>query len=185
MDKVDRIVAENQDVWRTRSSFFSFIKGIIRKGWSRHAVKINLLNKHRQQIPNPNPKGKKKTVWGCECSICHNLHVMSNIEVDHLIEESASLTKISDIQSCVEKLLLVVEDDLRILCKQCHGIVSLATSHGLTFEEAKIEKQVIEFGKKKADAQRFTLTQLNKDVIMPSTAAKRVEMYRQLLKENK
>ena len=28
MDKIDIIVAENQDVWKTRSAFFSWLKGI-------------------------------------------------------------------------------------------------------------------------------------------------------------
>lgn len=183
VDKVDLIVEQNKDVWKTRSAFFSFIKGIIRKGWSRHAVKIKLLNKHRRQIPNPNPRGKKPTVWGCDCSVCGNTFVMSQLEVDHIVEEAASLTKLSDIQSCVEKLLVVVEDDLRIVCKACHNIVSIATSHGLTFEQAKVEKLCIEFGKLKADKQKEALLKLDKNVIMPTTAAKRVEMYRQLIKE--
>ncbi len=96
MDKVDRIIEENSDVWKSRSAFFSFIKGIIRKGWSRHAVKIKLLKKHRKQIPNPNPKGNRPTVWGATCSICNNTHVLSSIEVDHIMEDTASLTKLSD-----------------------------------------------------------------------------------------
>ena len=143
MDKVDRIVQENQDVWKSRSAFFSFLKGLFRRGWSRHPIKIKLLKKHRKQIPNPNPKGKKPTVWGAECSVCHNVFPMNMLEVDHVLEDTASLTKLSDVQSCVEKLLVIVEDDLRIICKNDHATSTLSQRMGISFDEAVIEKKII------------------------------------------
>lgn len=182
MDKVDRIIEENSDVWKTRASFFSFMKGLFRKGWSRHPVKIKLLKKLRKQIPNPNPKGKKETVWGAECSICHETHILSNIEVDHKLEDTATLTKLADVQSCVEKLLVVLEEDLRLVCKQCHSVLTLSQRNGITFEEAQLEQKVILFKKMKANAQFTFLTSLGIDSIMLSTAAKRIDAYRQYLK---
>lgn len=182
MDKVDRIIQENSDVWKSRSSFFSFMKGLFRKGWSRHPVKIKLLKKLRKQIPNPNPKGKKETIWGAECSICHETHILSNIEVDHKLEDTATLTKLSDIQSCVEKLLVVLEEDLRLVCKQCHSVLTLSQRNGITFAEAQLEQKVIAFRKLNATQQKETLTSLGIDSIMLSTAAKRVDTYRNYLK---
>lgn len=160
-DKVDLIVEQYPDVWKTRAAFMSFLKGIIRKGWSRHPVKLILLKKHRKQIPNPNPRGNKPTVWGADCSICKGTFVMSEIETDHHSDEVASLTKIEDIQSCVEKLLVIVEDDLRIVCKGCHSIVSLSQRLGCSFEEAKVRKEVIAFGKLSAESQIDRLKELS------------------------
>lgn len=179
-DKVDRIVAENKEIWKSKAMFFSFIKGLLRRGWMRHPVKIKLINKYRKQIPNPKPKGRKM-VWGAECSICHETHVLSNIEIDHKLEESAILTKLSDIQSCAEKLLVVVEDDLRILCKPCHSIVSLAASHNLTFDEAVIEKKIIALMKDRKKCL-VILEEHGYDTKTLKNEAKRREALRQIFK---
>ena len=183
MDKVDQVVQENSDVWKTKAMFYSFLKGILRKGWSRHPVKLKLLKKHRRQIPNPNPKGKKPTVWGADCTVCGETFIMSQLEVDHRMEETASLTKLSDIQSCVEKLLVVLEEDLRIICKGCHSTHTLSQRQGITFAEAQQEQKVISFKKLNASQQKEKLTQLGISGIMLTTASKRVEAYRQYMKE--
>ena len=183
-DKVDRIVAENKEIWKSKAMFFSFLKGLFRRGWSRHPIKIKLLKKHRKQIPNPNPKGKKPTVWGAECSVCHNVFPMNMLEVDHVLEDTASLTKLSDVQSCVEKLLVIVEDDLRIICKNDHAISTLSQRLGIPLAEAKIEQKVILFRKQNAEKQKKQLQSLGIDSIMP-TSAKRVEQYRNYIKENR
>lgn len=182
-DKVDLIVEQYPHVWKTRAAYMSFLKGIIRKGWSRHPVKLILLNKHRKQIPNPNPRGNKPTVWGAECSICKGMFVMKDVECDHITEETASLTKIEDIQSCVEKLLLVVEDDLRIVCKGCHSIVSLSQRLGCTFEEAKVRQEVIAFGKLSAEAQASKLQSLSLPV--DKTKKARQDRFEQWLKQSR
>lgn len=143
VDKVDRIVAENKEIWKSKAMFFSFIKGIVRRGWVRHPVKIKLINKLRKQIPNPNPKGKKPTVWGATCEICGNDFVIGDMEVDHKQNETANLVQLSDIQSCAEMLLCVVEDDLRLICKGCHSTHSYSQKMGIPFEEAVIEKKII------------------------------------------
>ena len=184
VDKVDRIVAENKEIWKSKAMFFSFLKGLFRRGWSRHPIKIKLLKKHRKQIPNPNPKGKKPTVWGAECSVCHNVFPMNMLEVDHVLEDTASLTKLSDVQSCVEKLLVIVEDDLRIICKNDHATSTLSQRLGIPLAEAKIEQKVILFRKQNAEKQKKQLQSLGIDSIMP-TSAKRVEQYRNYIKENR
>ncbi len=181
-DKVDRIVAENKEIWKSKAMFFSFLKGLFRRGWSRHPIKIKLLKKHRKQIPNPNPKGKKPTVWGAECSVCHEVFPMNMLEVDHVSEDTASLTKLSDVQTCVEKLLVIVEEDLRIICKNDHATATLSQRLGIPLADAKIEQQVILFRKCNAETQKKQLTDLAIPSIMLSTATKRVDAYRNYLK---
>ncbi len=145
MDKVDKIVQESGDVWKTRSAFFVWLKGCLRKSWNRHPSKMKLLKKNRIKIPNTNPKSNKRFpfVAGQKCSICGGLFAEKDRQVDHILEATASLTKLSDIQPCVEKLFIVSQDDLRVVCKDCHSIVSLSQKLGISFEEAKVEKKVI------------------------------------------
>ena len=124
------------DVWKTESAFWSWCKGQLRKGWSRHPVKTAYVNKRRVMIDNPKPKGKAK-IWGCQCEHCKQMFPMSNIEVDHKYT-TARLTTKADIQSCVEKLWYVTFDDLAILCKDCHRVKTYMQLHNVEYAEARI-----------------------------------------------
>jgi len=186
-DKIDEIIAENPEVWKTRAAFFSYIKGIIRKGWSKHPVRTNLLKKRTVQVENTNPRSMKRfpMVAACVCENCGELVKKALVEVDHTSEVPASLVKIEDIQSCAEALLLVCEKDLQVLCKPCHSTITLARDRGISFEEAVVEKQVIAFEKLKAAAQTKLLTELQIESKMLNNAKARAEAYRNYLKEIK
>ena len=123
--------------WKTESAFWVWVRGILRKGWSRHPVKIEYINLHRKKIKNPNPKSAKKfpTVWGMTCSICGKDHVQSNIEIDH-VGDNAKFTSLKDTENYVKHLYLVDFASLREVCKPCHKIVSHAQNEGISFEEA-------------------------------------------------
>lgn len=143
MDKVDRIVKENKEIWKTRAAFFSYLKGVIRKSWVNQPVKNKLIKKKAIKILNTNPKSAKRfpyvNAWKCEICDC----VTQDKQVDHVLEDTAKLTELSHIQPCFEKLLVVCEDDLRILCSECHAIVTLSQKLGITFEQAELEKYLI------------------------------------------
>ena len=145
MDKIDKIVAENQDVWKTRSQFFTWMKGVIRKGWTKHPVRTKKLDAECVMIENTNPRSKKRYpfVKGNKCEICGGIFKREFIETDHILEETAKLTEIEHIQECVEKLLIVCAEDTRILCKDCHEIVSYSQKKGITFDEAILVKKVV------------------------------------------
>lgn len=142
--------------WKSESAFWSWVRGVMRKGWSRHPVKIEYIDSKRRKIDNPNPKNAKRfpQVWGVTCECCGEEVLQKDSEVDH-IEQSGSLRCKEDIQSFVERLFLVDFSVLRILCKPCHAIVTHAQKTGLSFDEAKIDKKVVEimkWTKKKIDA---------------------------------
>lgn len=139
--------------WKTSSSYFSWLRGGLRRVWNKHPHKLNLIKKHRRQIPNPNPKGNRPTVWGGDCSMCGGEFVERLLQVDH-IEPAGSLTKVEDIQGFVERLLVVTEDSLRVVCVECNTALSLSERLGITYEEALVERKVIEVSKLKADKQR-------------------------------
>ena len=128
--------------WKNSTAFFTYLRGCLRKAWSRHPTKLMVLNKKRKQIPNPNPKGNKPTVWGAECAMCGGLFVLKDIQVDH-ITPAGSLQKTEDIQGFVERLLYVGEDDLRLVCKDCNSCLAMVDKQGISFEEARVLKEVI------------------------------------------
>lgn len=140
-------------IWKTKSAYLSWIRGGIRRSlWNRHPIKIAVLNERRYKIPNPNPKGKVREVWGAECYICKNEFVLKEIEVDH-IKGNHSLNDVSDIQKFVEAIVMVQKEDLALCCKSCHKCKSLSEKQGISFNEALIQKQTIAIMNSKQDKQ--------------------------------
>lgn len=154
--------------WKNSVSFFTYLRGCLRKAWSRNPVKLNVLKAKRKQIKNPNPKGNKPTVWGAECEMCHKEFVLKDIQVDHVIA-AGSLTKTEDIQGFVERLLYVTEDSLRLVCKWCNSSLAYAEKQGVSFEEARIEKEAILIMKEKRDKEWL----IERGVVPESNATKR------------
>ena len=149
-------------IWKTESAYWSWMKGVFRRGWNKHPLKLEYLKQNRVRIPNPNPKGKVAEVWGAKCECCEQLFTMSQVEVNRK-GDSAALTKQSDIQACVEKLLMVTFDQLEILCKDCHAIYSYSQKNNISFEEARIQKKVIAFMKQPVKEQLAYFKELGYD----------------------
>ena len=150
--KIKEIVERYPEFWKTSSAFMSFIRSGIRSGlWNKHKVKLLKIKNNREQIPNPNPRGNKPTVWGGRCEVCGQLFVTSELQVDHIRQEGSSLKCFDDLAQFIEDMVLITEDDLRIVCKGCHTIISHSQKNHISFEEAKIEKEVIEIIKQKKD----------------------------------
>lgn len=162
--------------WKTKSSWFSYLRGCLRKCWSKHPEKLNLLKKMRKQIPNPNPKGNKATVWGATCAMCGNDFVIKDIQVDHIVP-AGQLNKTEDIQGFVERLLYVREEDLRCCCKNCNNALALSERMGITFEQALIQKQIIALQKAKQDVDFIR----NHDYTPASNQAKRKQQLIEIL----
>jgi hypothetical protein len=168
-------------IWRSKSAFFSWIRGGLRRAlWMKHPVKLLFMNKHRQRVDNPNPKGKAPTVWGGVCSMCHGTFTQSQLEVDH-IEGAGSLKSLDDLQGWVERLVFVAEDDLRFVCKDCNKALSDAQKNGTTYEEAIINKQAIALQKAKKDVAYLREAGVNP----ASNAKKRKQQLLELLKEER
>jgi hypothetical protein len=131
--------------WKTESSFWVWVRGGLRKLWSKHPVKIEYIKSNRKRIVNLNERSKKAhpTVWGMTCEICGKDHLQSNIEIDH-VGDNATFTGLQDTENYVEHLYLIDFDSLRALCKPCHKIVSYAQNTGMSFEQAAVAKQAIE-----------------------------------------
>lgn len=165
-------------IWKNSTAFWSFIRGKLRLGWNTHPFKIALINKKRYQIPNPNPKGKKQTVWGFDCEMCHKTFPIKEGQVDH-ITPAGTLTCREDIQGFVERLLCVTETDLRLVCKGCNNALAMSQKTGLSYEECIVEKQAIEIIKTKKDKQFLT----EAGITPASNEKKRRQQLIELLKE--
>lgn len=140
-------------IWKTKASFMSWLRGGVRRSlWNRSPIKVQFINKNRKRIPNPNPKGRVAEVWGAQCAICGNDYPINFVDVDHCTGNH-SLNDLSDIQSFIENIVLVSEEDLQFACKDCHKIKNQSERKGISFEMARIEKEAIRLCKENLDVE--------------------------------
>lgn len=130
---------------------------------------------------------KIRQVWACKCEICSGIKPMqnsdknkrtkTNFEVDHIIP-AGSFNDLEDLVGFFERLLFVTEDDLRILCKDCHRIITYAEKEGLSFEEAAITKEAIGILASKKDKEWL----IERGIVPASTQKARREQIIKLLR---
>lgn len=158
--------------WKTESAFMSWIRGGVRRSlWNRHPVKLNFIRNNRIRIPNPNPRGRVAEVWGGVCALTGEVCVADNLEVDHKVGNH-SLRKLDDLQSFMEGIVVITEDDLQFVSKEAHRIKSHAEKNNMTFEEARVHKEVLKIMKEKVDKEYLS----SHNLPIPTTQAKRKEL---------
>jgi len=152
----------NPNIWKTQSAFMSWLRGGIRRSlWNKSPIKIQFIKEHRKRIKNPRKtKRSPAEVWGAKCEICGQDFVLKEIQVDYK-EGNHKLTELSDIQEFIENIVMVGEEDLQLICKQCHNIKTHAEKNNISFDEATRVKKLIAYTKLKADKQNEILKEHN------------------------
>lgn len=162
--------------WKTESAFYGWVRGQLRKGWSRHPVKNLYLQNNRYKQDN----GKGRMVWHLDCEHCNKATKQTQIQVDHILP-AGSLKTTEDIGKFVERLFFVTFDTIRVVCIPCHQIITYAERTGLSFEDAKIEKQCVEIMKKSVHDLKVWLSDRHEPYLTPKS--KNRDAVRRLLDE--
>lgn len=126
-------------IWASKAKFITFVRGLIRKGWSTYPVKTEFNKAKRVRKVNPKTG---KMCYGHHCALCGEFFSQSDIEQDHLSGHN-KFTDLSDAESYMKALFYINFEDLQPVCKPCHKIKNYAERMGITFEESRIEKQLI------------------------------------------
>lgn len=163
-------------IWKTEAQFWTFVRGVLRKGWSKHPLKLEFIKTNRKRIINPVEKNRKRfpECWGMTCAICGTDTVQNMIEIDH-IGEGSSFTGLHDVEKYVAHLFLVDYNSLRAVCKPCHKVENQRQRKGITFEEAKLDKLMIEFFKSNNAESQKKFFILNKIMYHSSVKERKVE----------
>lgn len=179
--KLKDIISSNSVGWEKESDFFNWLRGGIRRIWSNHPQKISFLALKRKDIENTNEKSRTRfpTVKGYSCELCKLDKKAKDVQVDHIHGGKFSLRKMEDLESFLFSILLVTHDDLRVLCKDCHSVISYQQKNGIiNFKKAEIEKYLI---KNHRDESFFK----SRGILIPKTLkAKKEEMRKVLYLEN-
>lgn len=134
------------ELWKTKASFFTYLRGGLRLIWSRYPAKL-AWKKLQLTDPPPGYSGRAKKLG--RCHYCNNSFAASSLEVDH-VSQAGQCTGWDTAAEFLHKLL-DCNDNWVLACKPCHKIKSLAERKNVGFEEAMIEKKVIAFVKRPVD----------------------------------
>lgn len=127
-------------IWKSKASFFTYLRGQLRLTWSRYPAKLQWKSK-QLVLPPKGYTGRAKKLG--KCSYCEQMFAASSLEVDHKAQ-AGTCNSWESAQTFFHNLLNC-NDNWCLACKPCHKVKSLAERNGTSFEEARLEKQVIEF----------------------------------------
>ncbi len=150
-DKLAKKITEDGHL--KENELVRIVRKAIDSAWMTAAHKLVFLED--KVIPDMNPDTRTK--WLIECNNCGNMFKLTDVNVDHVVGEFPCTNR-EEFMSYLLSRLDVSFDDLQILCVDipnknhtgCHQIKTLSERLGITFDEAKIEKVVIEVCKMKA-----------------------------------
>lgn len=163
--------------WKTQASYFSWLRGNFRKAWMRYPISNTVKGKLCRKA-TPEDGFSKQTKFIGSCARCSGTFAKSHLEVDH-INAAGSLKCFDDVGPFVRKLLGATSEELRLVCKPCHEVITLAERYGCSEEEAILRKQAAGFGKLTAEEQILTLKSILPDV--PANSKKRRAAYERFL----
>lgn len=137
----------NEDGSPQEKHVVSVVRSAIRQAWMKSDVKLAYL--YSKTIPDMDDSTRTK--WLVRCEICNDLFKLSDVEIDHVRVGGSSFTKVEDFPNYFNNILMVNFDGLQVLCKEgCHRTKTLSESLNISFDDAKIEREVIQICKMKA-----------------------------------
>ena len=130
------------EIWKNEVAFFTYLRGHLRLLWSRYPAKISWKNTKLVKPPK-GYNGRAKKLG--KCHYCGEWFAASHLEVDHV--QQAGQCNSWETSSRFLYRLLDCNDNWVLACKPCHQIKSFAEKNNITFEQAALEKRIIEITK--------------------------------------
>lgn len=162
---------------KSEKAYIGWLRSATRRVWSKHPVKLEMLKKNRKRLLNPKTN---RMVFQAMCEHCKRWHPLLDIEVNH--KNTVGTLTLENFGTYCERLLLIQEEDLELLCTSCHSIVTYQERSGMTAEDAALEKKIIAFFNKYPAAEqkrRFELV----GMVPAKTVALRRDQLREYLRE--
>lgn len=132
------------NIWRSQAAFFAYLRGGLRLIWSRFPPKLEWKKRQMTTTPPEGYTGRGKSFG--KCHYCSCMFTASSLEVDH-VQQAGTCNSWETSQEFLHNLL-DCNDNWVLACRPCHKVKSYAERTGVNFEQALLEKKVIEFMKK-------------------------------------
>lgn len=111
---------EKYPKWTT-ARFWTFIRSALRTAWNKYPVKYSVLNNSKRPAEYEwyGARNQKLNVkWEYQCNHCKDWFMGKQVSVDHIIPVG-TLKDYDDLPDFTRRLF-VSEEELQILCKECH-----------------------------------------------------------------
>ena len=103
------------DIWTT-PRYFSFIRSMLRRGFTKYPVKYQVKNSASRPYKGSDKRRKKEY----KCNVCKGWFADKDVAVDH-IKPCGSLKSYEDLPAFVSTLFCE-EDNLQVICSACHSV---------------------------------------------------------------
>lgn len=160
---------------KSEKIFLNWLRSAMRRVWVKHPVRLQMLQDARFKAPS----ATGRMIFQVRCAHCGKVFKMDDVEVNHKEQVGKDLTFDTFGDYCY-KLLVVSPEELEILCKVCHGIVTYSERSGMSMRDSAIEKKVIKFKSKTAEQQKAGLAKLG--IVPAKTITLRCEQARVYLR---
>lgn len=161
----------------TEAQYWSRIRSVLRNGSLRWIPLQRVLNNNRRPYRGSNPRQQ----WEYQCSMCNNWFPRKYVERDH-VDGCGPLTETTAGEFIMR--LYCDTSQLRLLCKDCHSVVTHAASNKLSLEESALQKRVINLLKDKNNCVNI-LSSFGYTKPEMSNEEKRKDLLYQLIKDGK
>ena len=173
---IQKLMKMYPDLFPTEAKFWSYLRGALRRSlWSKSPMKLRA--KQASAIPPP-PDYKGRGKKGHICALTGEWVMTSKAEVDHKEGHKSLLCEDDIIPYIIH--LLATSDELQVVDKEAHKIKSYAERMGISFEQAVIEKRIIELTKLPVKELQELLAKHNKP---SNNASVRKQSVRELVEE--
>lgn len=171
------------ELWTTKAKFFSWVRGQLRSASTHYPVKTIFKKSSMRPLTSEERSSGRfhaNTKSVGECVLCKESFKGADLEVDHKVASDGCYDH-ETAEGFLWHCLGAVKGMYQLVCKPCHKIKSYADKYGITFEEAKIEKGVIEICKGKGSPEKVWL--IKKGVVPEGNKSKRKGQVREVLKQ--
>lgn len=136
-----------EGLFNSEGGYKAWLRGALRKAWNNHPVKRRKLFSTRVRA-DVGVNGK--TVYAWPCAVCQGL--TRKPLVDHITQAGGFIDEES-FKDWMGNLLLVTQEQLQVLCKDCHDIKTYSEKYSISVKHARIVKTAIELQKGKTDKE--------------------------------
>lgn len=152
-------------VWKDEKAYCNWLRGQIRRMWSRHPVKIAYVNQRpslskqaalldlgKVGVEKIHPSTKELK----QCEMCNLWWPRSKMEVDHL-HGGEGFNTYEEFLVWQKMVLFLGFEDIQHICKDCHKQVNLSQKFHCSLEEVVIYSKRAAFRKAKVKQQQLIL----------------------------
>jgi len=171
-------------IWKTKSAYMSWLRGAVRRVWKDYPLRKEWKKNSLRPVTKQEKLSKvyhPSTKNVGQCVFCKEWMAGSKLECDHKLA-SMGCKSLEEAKEFLIYCGAATSEMFQLTCKNCHKIKTLSERQGTTFEDARVEKQVIALMRSSSVIQIATLLEMGYSGDLVSNAAKRKKVYREHLK---